>query len=459
MSANNALRLDGWETEVDPFTKKVSARYLPEPASCPRCGSVDAFRRHGRKITKIYDTPVEGLPAPFEAHIQRYRCLDCGGTSMQPLPHVDTKHRMLTRCADYIANQCRDRPFVELARDIGVDDKTIRNVCFARFGRKLHERAQRPIVMLGIDEVYVRFKGTKGRKRKCSVFSDIGRGSGYVDLIDTGSVNLWLAHKLPQREQTLLVVMDMADPYRTAVRAILPNARIVVDRFHVAKKVNEALDAVRNSKRRKDLVAAEAVGVRLAPLKRRDRNILQLSRHKLSARLWLRLDGILKNNPLFKAAWDAKESFYDIWDATDRQDAERRFDAWKANIPPLVEVWFRDVADTVERWREEVFLYFTVPVTNAYTESLNRLVKDMNREGRGYSFRNIRAKAVLRERKVITIICDTCERELPYKRVKTIRLKLDPTVSVDEPMVVARCKKCSRRTHTEEETNAHGVSP
>jgi hypothetical protein len=33
---NNALRLDGWETEVDPVTKRVSARYLPEPTSCPR---------------------------------------------------------------------------------------------------------------------------------------------------------------------------------------------------------------------------------------------------------------------------------------------------------------------------------------------------------------------------------------------------------------------------------------
>ena len=89
MSANNAMRLDGWETEVDPITKEVSARYLPEPISCPRCGSVDSYRRHGRKVTKIYDTPVEGLPAPFKAHIQRYRCLDCGGTSMQPMPHPD----------------------------------------------------------------------------------------------------------------------------------------------------------------------------------------------------------------------------------------------------------------------------------------------------------------------------------------------------------------------------------
>lgn len=33
-----------------------------------------------------------------------------------------------------------------------------------------------------------------------------------------------------------------------------------------------------------------------------------------------------------------------------------------------------------------------MPVTNAYTESINRLAKDKNREGRGYSFEMMRAR-------------------------------------------------------------------
>jgi hypothetical protein len=33
-----------------------------------------------------------------------------------------------------------------------------------------------------------------------------------------------------------------------------------------------------------------------------------------------------------------------------------------------------------------------MPVTNAYTESINRLAKDKNREGRGYSFEVMRAR-------------------------------------------------------------------
>lgn len=33
-----------------------------------------------------------------------------------------------------------------------------------------------------------------------------------------------------------------------------------------------------------------------------------------------------------------------------------------------------------------------IPVTNAFTESINRLAKDRNREGRGYSFEVMRAR-------------------------------------------------------------------
>ncbi|RAR58581.1 transposase [Onishia taeanensis] len=33
-----------------------------------------------------------------------------------------------------------------------------------------------------------------------------------------------------------------------------------------------------------------------------------------------------------------------------------------------------------------------IPITNAFTESINRLAKDKNRDGRGYSFEVMRAR-------------------------------------------------------------------
>ncbi len=69
-------------------------------------------------------------------------------------------------------------------------------------------------------------------------------------------------------------------------------------------------------------------------------------------------------------------------------------DEWIATIPKgQKEVW-SDLVRAVGNWREETMTYFEtdMPVTNAYTESINRLAKDKNREGRGYSFEVMRAR-------------------------------------------------------------------
>jgi transposase len=49
----------------------------------------------------------------------------------------------------------------------------------------------------------------------------------------------------PQRARVRTYRADMAVAFHNACRALLPNAKPVVDRFHVAKKFNEAIDGQR----------------------------------------------------------------------------------------------------------------------------------------------------------------------------------------------------------------------
>lgn len=48
----------------------------------------------------------------------------------------------------------------------------------------------------------------------------------------------------------------------------------------------------------------------------------------------------------------------------------------------------------MHNWHDEIFAYFDQPVTNAYTESANNLIRVMQRLGRGYSFEVLRAKTL-----------------------------------------------------------------
>ena len=46
-----------------------------------------------------------------------------------------------------------------------------------------------------------------------------------------------------------LVAMDMWDPYKSAVNTVIPSAKIVIDKFHVGKLANEALEKIRKANR------------------------------------------------------------------------------------------------------------------------------------------------------------------------------------------------------------------
>lgn len=50
---------------------------------------------------------------------------------------------------------------------------------------------------------------------------------------------------------------------------------------------------------------------------------------------------------------------------------------------------------SVSNWREEIFAYFDVQLTNAYTESFNALARKMNRAGNGYSFEALKKRLVM----------------------------------------------------------------
>jgi len=65
---------------------------------------------------------------------------------------------------------------------------------------------------------------------------------------------------------------------------------------------------------------------------------------------------------------------------------------WLSNVPKELMTCFEDMIKAMNNWEEEIFNYFNSPITNAYTESLNRLIKTMNHVGRGYSFEALRAK-------------------------------------------------------------------
>ncbi|GJM71978.1 hypothetical protein HMSSN036_41940 [Paenibacillus macerans] len=139
----------------------------------------------------------------------------------------------------------------------------------------------------------------------------------------------------------------------------------------------------------------------LSPKERRglmhDRFIL-LKRHiALTEMDKITLDLWTKNHPSLGTAYDLKESYLDIWDCDSRQTAFLKYNEWKAKIPTELQSAFEPLTKAMKNWEEEIFAYFDHRITNAYTESLNSLIRVINHLGRGYSFEALRAKILFTE--------------------------------------------------------------
>ena len=426
---NNALCLDDWTvTKVDNQSKTVrviSARYDIHSEYCPKCGVVGRLYRHGAKDIRYTDAPAYCKQTLIVASVARYRCRDCGATSMQPLPDIDDKRQMTRRCVELIESKAAASTHMAVSREVGVDEKTIRSINLLSYERRLAEREIEAPEVLGIDELTL-----AGRKR--TIFVDVygRRALDVLDTMNSTNVNRWLS-MLPKITRTRVITVDMWGPYMTSVRQYMPNAAIVVDKFHVFLHLHGALDKVRNRNRRER-------GIKKNP--HRARRLLQASRHKLKPKAKAKLEELLAANPLLRSAWDCKEQFRDIYESKTRQEAEKRFDEWKRTIPKNVALEFAPKAAMIEDFRNEIFAYFDHRLTNAFTESMNGIIKMINRAGRGYSFDVIRARILLIDPLGEVGECDFCHNIMSVKRLKAAPKELNGG---------RICKDCLPAFHTQ----------
>ena len=405
MSNLNPLILENWTvTKVDqsPGLTVISAEYDLAPEACPKCGSVTKFEKKARAVQTFMDTPAWGGRVEIHVRRVRYQCPECRGTFMQPLPDMALGYELTERCAIYVADQGIQGVYAAVGRTVGVGEKTVRKLANAYGTKALEARGITAPVVLGIDEL-----GLLGPRR--SIFTNVGERE-VIDLVpdmDQKTIRRWL-WALPNRDRVQIVTIDMWDAYRRAAYDTLPNAAVIVDRWHIQKKGTEALDKVRNRLAK----AAKSKKARTEAL--RGRRLLMARHKRLRAKAALLLDGWLANTPILKAAYWAKEGFFDVWEATDRTEALARYEAWRNSFDPLLVPEFLATIATVTEWETEIFRYFDDRFTNAYTEAANGLIKKANRAGNGYSFEGIRMKALLRKTiyPLELLVCESCLAQL-----------------------------------------------
>jgi transposase len=185
-----------------------------------------------------------------------------------------------------------------------------------------------------------------------------------------------------QKQQITAGCCDMSEAYIGAITTHCPNAALVLDRFHIVKALNGAVDEVRKEQWREANVADRKALKGLRWLLYRHSS----TRSRTDTRTLRALD---KGNRRIYRAWCLKDEFERFWNYNARWAAERFLKGWmtavmRSRLEPM-----KKFVGTLRNHYEGVVAFIDTGLTNATAEGLNRIVKIVKNRASG--FRNLEA--------------------------------------------------------------------
>lgn len=470
--------------EVRDGVKRVFMESKPALTFCPMC----SYRMHSRGIHKReINHPVmqDGLALTLVISQRRWRCTnsECKHEMNEDFSFVE-KYRRNTNMSDFlIVDAFRDPELSvsQIAQRFNVSDSHAL-ITFLRYvdmpRRQLSEA-------VSIDEVHLNISY---KQKYALVIQDFITGEP-IDLVSSRRKEFTLPYfsKIPRGERIRVkyLITDMYEPYRKYIDDYFPNAVHVVDAFHVISLINRAFESYLLSVQRR---------IKASDERRHDKLEQELGRHipftdsieyyLLKKKRWTVLRSEKNNATFKKPVYDHRMKKYmtlgeyqaaiyaidpDIRTMQKLKDRYIRFnekcsgnpDMAKTELKKLIGEYktsgfreFESVADTmesnysaiinsfvmVERINRKTGEIFKSRLSNGPIESVNRIVKDMKRNARGYrNFENVRNRFLFSQRPNAKILARP-------KTVEEIRMRESTITSRPKKGNVKRLSRTAYRS-------------
>lgn len=175
-----------------------------------------------------------------------------------------------------------------------------------------------------------------------------------------------------QKEKVRVVTTDMWDAFQSAAGEQLPQAEYVLDRFHLVKYLNKAID----NTRRKE--------VKDNPLLRRARFLLLKNNRDLNEQQRARFEIINKENSLTAQVWKARENFKAMFGQPDKAHAISILFKWINDLRTTTLKYLAEVRDMFNRHFAGVANALYYPHSNSIAERINGGIQELKTIGRGF---------------------------------------------------------------------------
>ncbi len=372
--------------DTDGLSILYDAEVSKRPTRCtnPACGHSIKPHIHSSNENVIKDIKSEGKIVVIGLTIRRYRCPDCKYVFPDEFTFYEKDEHLTKRLKSEFVRRCiNGETFRYIANDYGVDGKTVAKA-FNEYADLYRDQAiltYTPII-LGIDEAHI-------DDHYRLVLTDI-LNQKLIDIKkDNHKPTVKAYLRTLDKNICKCVTMDFAEGYASCVESVLPDALIVIDKFHVIQLINRCVDQVR-----KDIqnhYRSQGYDIRVF---KRSKTLFMTNWEDLSHDAMDRLNGWFKAFPLLYEAYMVKETFRDIYTtAKTYSEALKMFNDWLEAMPPMEN--FSTLKSTFTARKKHILNYWSYRWTNAYTESVNNSIKRIEKAGRGYKFDVLRDRCIL----------------------------------------------------------------
>ena len=264
-----------------------------------------------------------------------------------------------------------DMPIVSIAEMVGVHDTRIWRIIEHYVTKDLEALDLTKVTRVGVDET-----SSKRGHKYVTLFVDMDTSKVIfvTEGKDSSTLQAFKGHLAAHRGKPKKIrefSIDMSPAFISGIETCFPKARITLDRFHVMKLLNTAVDKTRRDEQTKENEL------------KRSRYVWLKNPQNLTAKEQKKLDSLATKKLKTGRAYRMKLVFQELFECDEKQGIEgmRKWYLWAARSR-LEHI--KEFAATLKKHWDGIVRWFKTNLTNGILEGLNSLVQAAKARARGY---------------------------------------------------------------------------
>lgn len=395
------------------------------PGKCPNCRTDKHWKRAGNGSPRtIHDVERNNFRVDIVLQPKRFECKQCGIKVTPPLRGIEENVQATTRLMEFLRKECLLQSHTALAQRSGFSIDTIQNIMHEEIKKLDKNRIANPLPaprVLGIDEKHINSK-----MRGTLVDVETGRLLNMLEDNRPATMQGAIKQLAGWDTDIKVITTDMNNAYINWLTKFLPNAKIVIDKFHVIQDVQKRISTTKSQlyEYRKNIIKNlddPKEIVRQRDLLNKIEKHLRLFNYSTEtlvrenkAEMATILANVVEAFPEFRLLREIYSRIEEMYRKETPEDANAAWDAWVELLPPSGEKQYKEWCDLYsvtpplfndfrsfrrngfQRFKQYILNYFEpgCRATNAATEGVNTLIERINREGNGLKFEALRAKSL-----------------------------------------------------------------